>query len=557
MRFRTLHLPAALACILFSASAHAGPCDAHFTFDGNLSDASGNGYDGRLIGKGGGAASGAASYGEGRNGQALLLSGAYAVRAPVDLSKEVCPQVTVIAWVRLDDDPTKGTQDIFSSGRGGPRFNRVGTHLEVRSGDQRQQVSNGLRGGRWEFIAAAIDQEAGKMTVYWRQRTFERDMKPVGTNSPDIWIGAIDDDLRNPVLAGAIDELRIFGQVLTADQVKQIQVGTPRQPGSMGLPGDQYDPAQLPGDQYDPRALPGDQYDPAQLPGDQYDPRALPGDQYEPEADAPPPTTGQNNTGEFPASVMPAGLNSMTTNTTEVLQQARDENAPPDITYDSEEEGEAAAAAAAERRAQGAADAESSSATATRSQALEESGTYPMGEPRESSLAGIEGNIRRRVDLVDNFAHKITWKQGNQKPCQIMVGGRNNSHSSVEFECPVIGPVHRLPSGGSYEILDREVALRVQYAAIGRIMVCNRDSNDRLKGIQIWGDQINADGTTTYREETDSEEFPNCNGNWSSSVLCPSGTLATGLVVHANDRGGNNKAEIVGLRLICRSIGVR
>ena len=73
MRFRTFHLPAALACILFSASAHAGPCDAHFTFDGNLSDASGNGYDGRLIGKGGGAASGAASYGEGRNGQALVI----------------------------------------------------------------------------------------------------------------------------------------------------------------------------------------------------------------------------------------------------------------------------------------------------------------------------------------------------------------------------------------------------------------------------------------------------------------------------------------------------
>ena len=109
----------------------------------------------------------------------------------------------------------------------------------------------------------------------------------------------------------------------------------------------------------------------------------------------------------------------------------------------------------------------------------------------------------------------------------------------------------------NYEGQDREVILWGENVGIGRIRVCNRNSNDRLKGIQIWGDQINADGTTTYREETDSEEFPNCNGHWSSSVLCPGDTLATGLVVHANDLGGDDRAEIVGLRLICRSIGVR
>ena len=282
MRFRTLLLPATLALVLFSGTAHAGPCDAHFTFDGNLSDASGNGYDGRLIGKGGGAATDPASYGEGRNGQALLLSGVYAVRAPVDLSKEVCPQITVAAWVKMDDDPTKGTQDIFSSGRNGPRFDRVGTHLEVRSGDQRELVSNGLRGGRWEFIATVIDQEAGKMTVYWRQRSFERDMKPVGTKSPDIWIGALDDDLRNPVLAGAIDDVRIYGQLLTADQIKQIQVGTPRRPGSTQIPGDQFEPTQIPGDQFEPNQIPGDQFEPTQIPGDQLEPTQNPGDQFDP-----------------------------------------------------------------------------------------------------------------------------------------------------------------------------------------------------------------------------------------------------------------------------------
>ena len=50
----------------------------------------------------------------------------------------------------------------------------------------------------------------------------------------------------------------------------------------------------------------------------------------------------------------------------------------------------------------------------------------------------------------------------------------------------------------------------------------------------------------------------NC-ARWSGPKLCPNDHVGTGLVVHTDDRsgGGENAEQIVGLRLICRSVGVR
>jgi len=283
MRFHTLLLPAALACFLFSGAANAGFCDAHFTFDGNINDSSGNGYEGVVIGKGGEAMPRVApSYGDGRSGQALQLNGSYAIRAPLDLSMESCPQVTISAWVKFEDNPTKGFEYILSSGRNGPTLLREGTHLNARGGGQRYRASKALRGGSWQFIAAAIDHEAGSMTVYWRNRSYVQKIGTVGTKEMDIWIGAIGDDLRMPVNAGSVDEIRIFGQLLTADQITKLQAGTTRSPAPAGIPGDQFEPAKIPGDQFEPTQIPGDQFEPAQIPGDQFEPAQIPGDQFEP-----------------------------------------------------------------------------------------------------------------------------------------------------------------------------------------------------------------------------------------------------------------------------------
>ena len=94
------------------------------------------------------------------------------------------------------------------------------------------------------------------------------------------------------------------------------------------------------------------------------------------------------------------------------------------------------------------------------------------------------------------------------------------------------------PPVNKYETLDREVSLGS--AAIGRLDVCNSSFNRRLKGIRIWGETINDDGSTSFYPGSDSEEFPNCDGNWSPSVMCPGDRLATGVVVDVRDRAATS-----------------
>jgi len=95
-------------------------------------------------------------------------------------------------------------------------------------------------------------------------------------------------------------------------------------------------------------------------------------------------------------------------------------------------------------------------------------------------------------------------------------------------------------------------------SVIGRLQVCNNvNRNYRVKGVRVWADKITQDGTTVYDEQSPIDyELPNCE-SWSTSVVCPPGTMSTGLVVHMTSReSGLSGADrqIVGLGLISRTI---
>ena len=588
MRFRTFHLPAALACILFSASAHAGPCDAHFTFDGNLSDASGNGYDGMLIGPGGKSLPGTEpSYGEGKNGQALQLNGSYAVRAPVDLAMEGCPQVTISAWVKFDDDSAKGFEYILSSGRNGPALAREGTHFNARGGAGHYRARNALRGGNWQFIAAAIDYSKGLMTVYWGNRSYEQKIGTVGTKELDIWIGAVGDNLSMSVKAGSVDDVRVFGQVLTADQIKQLKLGVAGAARPTQIPGDQFEPAQIPGDQFEPAQIPGDQFEPTQIPGDQFEPAQIPGDQFEPtqipgdqfdqaavvnheeQYSAPVLGDGTNATdaeqrimmgqtgslpgfgnldgsSDTPTSLMPGGSRGTDLSGNESLQQAVDENAPPDITYDSEEEGEAAAAAAAERRA-----LEETSIQNQFENELPDGA--PTGLGRISPLAGSLGRFVDRFDLNTEFL--IGIKLELFSACDIALLPTSGSWVNDKFCVPTAGK-----NSGE--------RMRLSSANISRLDACI--SGDHIIHFGISGSTTDDNGNYWLQQNgsnsciTTPTSLPF--GQTSVAQLhittCEDDEWATGVVVHSVYEVGGESAgypdemthrAITGLQLVCRA----
>lgn len=503
MRFRTLLLPATLAYTLFSGAAIAGPCDAYFTFDGNLQDSGGNGYHGQMIGEDGARAS--AQFVEGKHGQALQLDGTSAMRSFIDLHYEACPQAAFTAWIQSTEDERTGVQYIVSTGSG--RWlgvHTLGTSLVLNGPANGINQSGVLRANAgWIFVAGVYDYETKSYTFYVRNRGVTKKLGNLRNPEEALWVGAFNDGMANPANGILIDDLRIYGQTLSADEISAIQVNAAAAQGTDTQAAATTPPSE---------ALPSCSAHSGCAPGNYcaWDHTCHP----------------ENHAPMQALEVMPG--------TAPVEGFILDENARSE--NDETPDGPAA--------------------RQSDEPVTENVAPHPAGEPQESRLAGAEGNIRRRVDLVDNFMNKITWEQANQIPCEIMIGGWNSSHAYQSLECASRFLMHEIPDEPGYRTLDREVTLNGKDSAIGRVRVCNRSSNSRLKGIQIWGEQINTDGTTTYRDEADAEEFTNCNGNWSGSVLCPVGMLATGLVVHANDRGGDGKAEIVGLRLICRGISI-
>ncbi|PQA89607.1 LamG domain-containing protein [Hyphococcus luteus] len=346
------------------------------------------------------------------------------------------------------------------------------------------------------------------------------------------------------------------------------------------LPGDQFACRRLPGDQFECKALPGDQFDRADLPGDQFRCGALPGDQFETSTsvdrfacvsqgdrqfpDDPPlkkssGATGMTQQGERSVGQVPDDMKNTDIGAPSQAPELEptdersvghipDEIENPDLSrlptgapdpqYDSPE---AAEEAARERE-----EAEAAAEEARdHQQGLEAAGKpRPVGEPKFSGLTGYEGEDTIRMDLRNEFLNHISWWERTNRPCRI---GLN---------------IGRQTRGcGSYsEHSHKQVSLNQDpqdLFGIGSIEVCSSfNGNKRMKGLRISGDKINKDGSTTYWPNVHTDTRPNC-GEWHKAVLCPSDTLATGLIVHWNEHGLMSTKEIVGLQLICREIGLR
>ncbi len=630
--------------LMVSASpAVASFCDAHYRFDGDLSDASGNGYNGQMIVKGGEPSTPA--FVQGKNGQALKLTGVNAMRAPLDLHHENCPQMTVAAWVQIEPEPS---QMIFSNNGGNWLFNSV-TGLSVRStGKDLWADGKPVRAnGGWFFVAAVWDYTKGYHRLHWRTRSKEASFagrEPLNPESA-IWIGADNDKLHRPAKDMLVDEIRFIGRALSkeevlalrreglntassATQISAIRASAPvdapaakkaigetekniagdpsaqlpgdqyepreppgdqyackRLPGDQytckalpgdqydfaALPGDQYEYDRLPGDQYEPRelpgdqyacrklpgdqyackelpgdqydfaALPGDQYDPRALPGGQYDVKALPGDQYEPSETA---RIGQG-VGEIPGALKNPDFQSpgiapdLKAGNSRIVGQLPNDMENPDVSqlpagapnpqYDSPE--------AAEEAARQRAEAQEAQYVQDQQQALApDRKPRPVGAPKLSGLSGYEGEEIDMFDMRSEFIHTMTWWEKNNRPCRLELNGDKAVGCSDLYLSP------------------QTVSLGDD-TAIGSIEVCSTSNdNQRMKGIRVSGDKVNADGSTTYWPNASTARRPNCS-EWHKAVLCPSNTLATGVVLHRN-RGGLSNEEIVGLQLICRAIGM-
>lgn len=93
--------------------------------------------------------------------------------------------------------------------------------------------------------------------------------------------------------------------------------------------------------------------------------------------------------------------------------------------------------------------------------------------------------------------------------------------------------------------------------ALRLVRVCNRQSNDRIKGLRVRGANITASGAQPDPGLFREHDRPNCNGNWSSATSqCPTGQVITRVRIETRDIGIYDMRGAVGLSVFCSRVRV-
>ncbi|MEZ5553238.1 MAG: serine hydrolase [Pseudomonadales bacterium] len=217
--FVTLLLAAAA-----QAQVGAGACSATYLFDGNLTDSSGGGFDGEMVGLNGVAA--VPGFTAGINGQALELDGSSVMRVLLDLHPEFCPQFTIAGWVRMDPTVT-GTQWVVATGGAGPGLRTGGRGATLSGSGNGLREAEAIRDDRvWFFFAGVYDYTAQTYRFHWRERSVEGRLSDAVPGDV-LWVGALNELLHYAVRSAAIDELRIIGRALTPEEVSRLRGSRP------------------------------------------------------------------------------------------------------------------------------------------------------------------------------------------------------------------------------------------------------------------------------------------------------------------------------------------
>ncbi|GAA3673325.1 hypothetical protein GCM10022267_70170 [Lentzea roselyniae] len=195
---------------------------AHYLFDGNTNDATGNGLTATLAG--------GAAWTTGRTGGAVDLSGSGAhVVLPSGLLAGAT-SFTIATWVRLDTVVTWSRVFDFGSGTGAyafltPRSSAGGARFAVTTGgaagEQRIDAPAALPQGVWTHVAVTQNGDLGVLYVNGAEvaRNSALTLRPGSTTQN--WIGR-SQYAGDPYLDGAVDSFRVHGRALTAAEVANL-----------------------------------------------------------------------------------------------------------------------------------------------------------------------------------------------------------------------------------------------------------------------------------------------------------------------------------------------
>lgn len=564
-----------LLAACFGATANGA--DLHLRFDGSAAPASLYQKDVCKAVEGGLDTHPCIKYVPGRFGQALVFE-RYAVAAvPFRFDPHVTPQMSVTAWVKK---PAGGIGFGYLLSTGGadgtPHFGLHSGQPSIYGG--RSTIDEGknpdlfpkMPFDEWVFVAGVWDYETRTMRLHQNGEHVEfTDLKmdldpqarqvrervktfaPPGTNAAGhfIFIGADNFLAMGAGLKGvAIDDVRLFKRALSVFEIEDLRSrGEDAQVAALDLAPAASPVAEAPAEvvKVPDVIVPGSEPKlPTVIRGGQEKPEESKPEVVQPSPEAP-ETSEEEPLEEEVETVLAAEEDSVPAEV-EVTEPPTEVLSPPPVIETSEDEAEADISPPVLEPAP----------VTTPTKPVPKpviKRPVPSGPTRSSSVAGAEGNIRATIELNTQFLEGVSWTEHQGRPCSAVgLGAEGSPLSGKAFGCP---PSMSLSLKSPASEADHRV--RLASAKVGRIQVCHDQSSSQfIKGVRVWGWTVNPDASLTYVPEGEEEVLPNCKV-WSPSVLCPVGLIGTGLVVHGKDLLGDGQAEIVGLQLLCREVGLQ
>jgi len=193
---------------------------AHYPFDGNADDASGNGHHGRVHG------ASLTQDRHGRENRAYYFDGSSYIEVPHHADFDLTDAITVCAWV----NPTAGSEPGYVLAKG--NYDTYAIHVPEHpcvwgAGDfvallRDIHFNAPCPCGTWSHLAFTFDRKSQKVVQYVNaEKANEEDYEgPITTNKRNLQIGR-----RLPrafYYTGAIDDVRIYNRALSGAEIKDI-----------------------------------------------------------------------------------------------------------------------------------------------------------------------------------------------------------------------------------------------------------------------------------------------------------------------------------------------
>ncbi|HEX5719610.1 MAG TPA: S8 family peptidase [Thermoanaerobaculia bacterium] len=175
----------------------------------------------------------------------------------------------------------------------------------------------------------------------------------------------------------------------------------------------------------------------------------------------------------------------------------------------------------------------------------------------DREVSGFKGSRTRTLgeEAPLGAIDRLEFAERSDRPCYVKVEKADilaRSGLKPHAELDICGD--RGPTGRSSYSIPLLTPSHDKY--VRGVAVCNSKTGNstRLKGVKLYQVEVESDGSLSMISNPVTMDRPNCDGNWKTPAMCPTGSVATKLIVHIRPDG--NDEVFTGLSLKCKEVKV-